>query len=89
VEKKSFHPKIKQFFENYFGAQEQPRNACQSEHDRRVRRLEYLGNLGNLVETQYDRRARRLEALARELRRNGYIVMVNKTKSGMVVIVRD
>lgn len=38
---------------------------------------------------QIGRRAARLEAVARELRKIGYIVMVNSTKSGMVVITRE
>jgi hypothetical protein len=77
VERKSLHPRIKQFYESFSRKPAERRSDWQ-----------------NLAETNTAgapraSRSARLEAVARELRKIGYIVMVNARKSGMVVITRD
>jgi hypothetical protein len=74
VAKKSLHPRIKQFLENYLHVPEEQRNDWP--------------NKPNLAEQKNGRRAMRLQAVARELRKIGYVVMVNASKTGLVVIQR-
>ena len=69
MEEKSYHPRIKQFYENYLSGHE-PRRS-------------------DLAESKHGRRATRLKAVARELRKIGYIVIENSSGSGLVVIARE
>jgi hypothetical protein len=77
VEKKSLHPRIKQFYESFSRKPDAQRNDWP--------------NSPTLAQQKRAgaSRSARLEAVARELRKIGYIVIVNDRKSGLVVITRD
>ena len=72
MEEKDLHPRIKRFLERFSNAPE----------------LQKSDSASNLVESKHDRRAARLRAVARELRKIGYIVMENSTGTGLVIIER-
>lgn len=73
MERKSLHLPIKLSSEN-----------CSSELERQK-----SASTNNLAETKNGRRAARLRAVARELRKIGYIVIANHTGTGLVVIARE
>ena len=73
MEGKDLHPRIKRFYETYCVARGPQKSDSTS----------------NLAETKHGRRAARLRAVARELRKIGYIVMENWSGTGLVVIERD
>ena len=72
MEEKNLHPRIKRFYEGCLSGREQPKSDSASD----------------LVESKHDRRAAGLRAVARELRKIGYIVMENGRGDGLVVIER-
>ena len=72
MEKKDLHPRIKRFYETYCVA----------------RGPQKSDSPADLVQANKDRRAARLKAVARELRKIGYIVMENSSGTGLVIIER-
>ena len=74
MEKKSFHPRIRRFYETYCGRHEPPKSDSTNR------------GIGSNIK---DRRAARLRAVARELRKIGYIVIINHRGTGLVVIERE
>jgi hypothetical protein len=88
VERKNLHPRIKQFYANFLRKPDERRNDWPNDperswHDDSPAALADNKTAGGRL------RSARLEAVARELRKIGYVVMVNASKSGMVVITRD